>query len=674
MDLKEVKKRIKELREEIAFHDYRYYVLNDPVISDAEYDKLFRELLDLEERYPQFKSKDSPTVRLTVRPQDGFKKRQHVAPMLSLQNAVDYEELVDFVKRIRDAANNSVSFCVEPKFDGVSVELVYLKGVLDRAVTRGDGTVGEDITQNILTIKSIPLRLFGETFPETLSIRGEILISKKAFVKINKKRIDEGLEPFANPRNLASGSLRQLDPEITRQRPLSAFFYEVANAIDLGFNNHHKILKALKVWGLPVYDRWIVTSSIEEIQSFYSDFERERDDLEFEFDGVVVKVDDLRLREKLGFTARNPRWAIAYKFSPVEVTTEVHDIIVQVGRTGMLTPVAELEPVEVGGVIVKRATLHNFDDLAKKDVRVGDRVLIRRAGDVIPEIVKVIKDLRPEDSKPFKIPEKCPVCSGNLLYPEDEVAIYCANVNCLAKLKRSIQHFCQRDAMDIEGLGGRTADIFVDIGLIKDLSDIYSLDYDKIKDLQGFGQKSVNNLKEAIEKSKNRTLDRFIYALGIRHVGKEVARLIAKELNDKTELFEITYERLAQIEGIGPKIANSFKTFFEDQKNIVTVKRMFELGVSPESITKTETIYESPLKNKRIVITGTLARFSRNEAKELLEKMGARVVSSVSQKTDYLLMGTDPGSKLNRAKELGIKILKEKEFYDIIDRYGHGKD
>ncbi|MGB9667430.1 MAG: NAD-dependent DNA ligase LigA [Thermosulfidibacteraceae bacterium] len=670
MTREEAKKRIEELRELINYHNYRYYVLNDPVISDAEYDELFRELVELEKRFPEFITPDSPTQRVGAPIKEGFKPVTHSIPMLSLQDARNEAEIREFDSRTKKflglSTREKIEYIVEPKFDGLSCEIVYRNGVIEVASTRGDGIVGEDVTPNVKTIKSVPLRLLKREdlkIPDLIEVRGEVLMSKVDFEKLNRELIAKGEKAFANPRNAASGSLRQLDPSITAKRNLDFIAWGIGLTEGTVVKKQSEILELLDKLGFKTSKPRIVTNNIEEVIEFYREMEKKRDTFIYELDGIVIKVNDLDLWEKLGTTARSPRYMIAAKFTPRQRTTKIVDVVYQVGRTGTITPVAILEPVEIGGVTVSRATLHNFDEVERLGVRIGDKVLVQRAGDVIPEIVTVIKDERTGNEKPIEPPKECPVCGASVVR---EGAYYkCVNASCPAKLVQAIRHLASRNALDIEGIGERTAALLVEKGLVKSLADILYLQFYDLLKLPGFAEKSVINLLKQIEKSKTVPLDRFIFSLGIPNVGEHTAKILAKQFKTLDNFLNITYEKLLTIKGIGPETAKSIIQFLKEPRNREMIERMIKAGVSPKPIEEPKSV-DSPIKGKIFVFTGTLDSMTREEAKKIVESLGGKVSNSVSRNTDYLVVGKDPGSKLQRALSFGIKTLNEQEFLELI--------
>ena len=666
MTKEEAKRRIEELRELINYHNWRYYVLNDPVISDAEYDELFRELQELEEKFPEFVTPDSPTQRVGAPIQEGFKPVPHSIPMLSLQDARNEDEIREFDARVKRFLNlppdAEVEYAAEPKYDGLSCEIVYRDGKIEVASTRGDGYTGEDVTPNVKTIKTVPLRLIKEEIPVPpyIEVRGEVVMPKEEFEKLNRELISKGEKPFANPRNAASGSLRQLDPSITASRPLDFIAWGVGRVEGLNFKTHSEVLETLKKLGFKVANPVKVSRGIDGIIAFYKELEAKRDEFPYELDGVVIKVNELDLWEKLGTTARSPRYAIAAKFSPRQRTTRIVDVVYQVGRTGAITPVAILEPVEIGGVTVSRASLHNFDEVERLGVMIGDKVLVQRAGDVIPDVVMVIKEERTGKERPILPPKECPVCGANVVR---EGAYYkCVNASCPAKLIQAIRHFASRRALDIEGMGEKTARLLVERGLVKDLADIFYLKKEDLLKLPGFAEKSAENLLSAIERAKNPPLARFIYALGIPNVGEYTAGLLAEKFKSWENFSKATYDKLISIKGIGGETASSIVSFLKEERNQKMLEKMFAAGVKPQAV---EEVKESPFKGKVVVFTGALKSMTRDEAKALVERLGGKVSNSVSRKTDLVVVGEKPGSKYNRALQLGIKMINEEEFLKL---------
>ncbi len=673
MEKREAYRRIQELRRLINYHNYRYYVLDSPEISDEAYDALFRELKKLEEKYPEFVTPDSPTQRVGFKPLDKFETVSHAVPMLSLENAMKESELMAFKNRIsRLLGVDDVDYVAEPKIDGLAVELVYENGTFVRGATRGDGYTGEDVTLNLKTIKSVPLSLFGPPeappIPSRIDVRGEVYMEIRDFETLNKQREANGEPPFANPRNAAAGSLRQLDPNVTASRPLKIFCYGVGLVEGYNFQTQWDVLQTLKRWGLRINDRIKLCDNIVEVVEYCRNFQEIRGTLPYETDGVVVKVNDLEKQRILGEKTRAPRWAIAYKFPAEEAVTRLIDIEVQVGRTGALTPVAVLEPVNVGGVTVRRATLHNQDEIERKDIRIGDTVVVKRAGDVIPEVVRVVKEKRKGTEKPFRMVERCPVCGSKVYKLPDEAIYRCLNVRCPAQIKGSIVHFASKGAMDIEGLGEKIVSMLVDKGFLKDISDIYRLK-EKAEDLErleGFGRKSVSNLLHAIESSKQPSLARFLYALGIRHVGEHMAHILAEHFGSLDKIMSASPEELTAIPGIGDKVAHSIYHYFRNPENLKLIRDLFELGV--RVIEEGASEREGVLDGKTFVFTGALKSMTRSEASRMVKALGGKVASSVSRNTDFVVVGENPGSKFEKAQKLGIRILTEDEFMQLVER------
>ncbi|MGC9444173.1 MAG: NAD-dependent DNA ligase LigA [Candidatus Methanospirareceae archaeon] len=670
----EANERIEELRQEIRHHDYLYYVKNEPAISDAEYDQLLEELQELEEQFPQYQSPDSPTQRVGAPPAEEFETVKHVTPMLSLETA-NKEELKAFDHRVKQELGvEEVSYVVEPKLDGLSVELIYEDGSYTRGATRGDGKRGEDVTENIKTIRAVPLKLRqnGQGIPAMLAVRGEVIMHLEDFEQWNQERTERGLEPMANPRNAApmanprnaaAGSLRRLDPRETAERPLNIFFYQLMHLETEGLTieEHWEALNLLHSWGLKVNEHVKRCENVEEVVAYHQTMEEQREDLDYEIDGIVAKVNRQDYQRHLGTKTRSPRWAIAYKFPPRKEVTRIQRIAVQVGRTGMLTPVALLKPVDVKGVTVSRATLHNLDYVQENDIREGDWVRVMRAGDVIPEVVESLKDKRTGDESTFEMPEACPVC-GSKVVPDGAYYRCTGGLSCPAQLKRSIEHFGSKMAMDIEGLGGKTVDLLVDEGLVERVSDLYRLEKKDLTDLSGFGDKSAENLLTAIEDSKEQNLLRVIYALGIPHVGEHTARLLADRYKSMENLMNASEDDLQSIPEIGPEIARSVEDFFAEQRNQKEISRLQKQKVRMEYEKRT-----GNLEGLRFVFTGALNDFTREEAEEAVESRGGRASSSVSSKVDYVVVGAEPGAKLDQAKEQKIKIIDEAAFRRLLD-------
>lgn len=664
----EVVSRVKELRDQINYHNYRYYVLDDPVVSDAEFDRLLAELTRLEEEYGLV-TPDSPTQRVGAQPLDKFETVSHRQPMLSLENAFSEGEVFEFDERLKRFLRTAEEFdyVLEPKMDGVAVELVYQHGRFAVGSTRGDGYRGENVTQNLKTIHTIPLGLLNEAapVPELLEVRGEVYMDLHEFKQLNEERLAKGEPAFANPRNAAAGSLRQLDPKITASRPLKIYCYGVGEVQGRSFESQWEVLQTLKTWGLRVNPLIERGQGAGAAIAYHRKLEHQRHGLPYEIDGMVIKVDSLPLQERLGTKTRSPRWALAYKFAATQATTKVLDIVVNVGRTGAVTPMAVMDPVEVGGVTVSRATLHNEDEVARKDVRVGDTVLVQRAGDVIPEVVKVIIEERPPNTAPFKMPSSCPVCGTDLVRPAGEKVTRCPNPDCFASRTRGIQHFAGKSAMDIDGLGEKIVQQLVEVGLVKEVSDLYRLTEDDLIPLERFAEKSAQNIINAIQNSKKASLWRLINALGIRYVGEATAQLLSRHFHSLADLMQAGQEELLHVEGVGKQVAASIQEFFANARNQALIKELQEAGVQG---LPPETPAVSPLGGKTFVFTGGLPHFSRDAAKAMVTARGGKVSSSVSAKTDYVVAGADPGSKLAKAKELGVKILDEAAFQELLKR------
>lgn len=660
--------QIKSLREELNRHIYLYYVCDNPEISDAEYDRLYRKLEKLEKEHPELITPDSPTQRVGAPPLESFKKFTHDEPMLSLSNIFSEEEFLEFDQRIKRflKKDRPVEYVAEPKYDGLAVELIYENGFLTAGSTRGDGTVGEDITHNLKTIKSIPLKINfkkGKKLPKRLSIRGEVLIGLKDFARLNKSQSTSGETTFANPRNAAAGSLRQLDSRITAKRPLTMYCYSVAKADQLDVATQSGILESLSDWGFRVTPMHKTCKTPEEVLSFYEKIKKEREKLPYEIDGIVVKVNDLSLQKKLGTITKSPRWAAAFKLPAHQENTQIKEIVVQVGRTGALTPVAILKPVQVGGVEVRRATLHNQDEIERKDVRIGDTVVVQRAGEVIPEVVKVIASKRTGHEKKFKMPEKCPICGSLVERPEEEAVHRCTGFSCPAQLKNRIIHFASKPAMNIDGMGEKLVNQLVEKKMVGEPADLYALNMETLKNLERMAVKSAQNILDALEQSKNTTLDRFIYALGIRHVGAHASKILARSYPNIEKLFHVSEAELTQIREIGPEMALSIVHFFHEKHNQSQIRKLLHSGVRFKSAKKGAS---AKLEGKTVVFTGALTQFSRDEANRMAEEHGAHAASSVSKNTDFVIAGESAGSKLDKAKKLGVKVLSETEFLKMI--------
>jgi DNA ligase (NAD+) len=662
-------KRIKSLREQLHHHNVRYYVYDDPEITDSEYDRLLRELQELEIKYPETVTPDSPTQRVGSSPLKSFGEVSHKVPMLSLANAMNEEELRDFDRRVREKLDaDIINYAAEPKMDGLAVSLIFEKGILVRGATRGDGFTGEDVTQNVRTIKTVPLQLMGKKLPDLLEVRGEVFMPAKGFEQLNSRTIKEGGKAFANPRNAAAGSLRQLDPSVTASRPLDMICYGIGETRNVSIPPlYSEIIDWLASLGLHVSPERAVVTGVEQCLEYYNDLSSRRDNLPYEIDGIVFKVNDIAQQEKLGFVSRAPRWAIAHKFPAQEEMTILLAVEFQVGRTGALTPVARLEPVSVGGVMVSNATLHNMDEIRRLDVRPGDTVIVRRAGDVIPQIVSVVKSRRPSGAGQVKVPKKCPVCHSELIQPEGLAVIRCSGgLFCSAQRKESLKHFASRKAMDIEGLGDKLIDQLIDKDLVHSPADLYTLKKEQLASLDRMGEKSASRLVSAMEKSKNTSLQRFIYALGIREVGEATARALVKNLLTLKAIMEADEEILENIPDVGPVVAANITGFFRQKHNRDVVKQLIASGVTWQEDQGND-LQAEQLSGQSFVITGTLSGMSRNEAKDILLQHGAKVAGSVSGKTDFLVAGESPGSKLNRARDLGVKVLDEPAFMQLLD-------
>jgi len=670
MDKSEAKKRINDLSEELHYHNYRYYIKDDPVISDAEYDRKLRELQELEEQFQDLQSSDSPTQRVGAEPLDEFETVTHRQQMLSLANAMNPNELREFDAQVKRGLNSEteVTYVCEPKLDGLAVELVYEDGVFVQGSTRGDGTTGEDITQNLRTIPTIPLKLRDKNLavPSLLEIRGEVYMEEADFEALNERRIENGEQPFANPRNCAAGSLRQLDPKLTAERNLKIYCYEPGVVEGHQFKTHWEFLQTIPKWGFRVNPLIQQCKNIDEAIKFYQNMESQRNDLDYEIDGVVIKVNSYEHRDALGVRSRSPRWAIAGKFKARQEITTIEDIEASVGRTGAITPVAHLEPVNIGGVIVSRATLHNQDEIDKKDIRIGDTVVVQRAGDVIPEVVKIIEDKRPENTSPYHLPEHCPVCGGNVVRLEDEAVHRCQNLSCPAQVKGRIKHFASKAAMDIDGLGEKLVDQFFDEELIETPADLYRLSKDDLVELERMGEKSAQNLLDSIEKSKQTTLARFLYALGIRNVGEHLARVLEREFGSLGKITEASHDELEAVNEIGPIVAQSIRSFFDDEHNMNLINNLLDAGIQIEESSTASSESVDAFTDKTFVFTGALTQFTRSDAKKLVESLGGRATSSVSSKTDYVIIGENPGSKADNARDLGIDILSEDDFIQLL--------
>jgi DNA ligase (NAD+) len=665
VDIDRVAARIAELRQKLEYHNYLYYVKDDPEISDAEYDRMFRELLELEKKHPELASPDSPTQRVGGEPLERFSKVEHHAPMLSLANAFSEEELRAFNRRVCNLLDREdVAYVTELKIDGVAIALSYQNGRFVRGATRGNGVVGEDVTANLKTVKQIPLRLKagGERIPE-MEVRGEVYLPLSAFSALNEERADLGLSQFANPRNAAAGAIRQLDPKVTRSRPLSFFGYAIGYIENGTLKSQKETLETLQQWGFPVNTNYRWHDSIDGVLGFCRGWEPKRESLDYEIDGVVVKVDDLEDQKVLGTISRDPRWAIAYKFPGQVATTRLKEIGINVGRTGSMNPYAVLEPVRLGGVTIKLATLHNEDDIRRKDIRVGDMVVVKRAGDVIPQVVGPVLEQRTGKEKIFHYPDKCPSCGQPVAHEEGEAMAYCVNRDCPAQIFESLNHFVSRGAMDIRGLGPSTIWKLLELGFIHNAADFYSLTDEQLAGLPGFKEKSIRNLQAAIEDSKKRPFENVLFALGIRHIGEGVAALLTQTFHDIDGLMNASEEEIAGIMGIGPRIAESVYKYFKGAQNRKLVERLRKAGLKMER--EKRVIKSGPLIGKTFIITGKLERMPRSAAEKWVEERGGTVLSSVSKKLDYLVVGEDPGSKLAKARKLGVIEITEKQLFEM---------
>lgn len=655
-----------ELVEELTQHDKHYYDEAKPVISDYEYDQKMKQLIDYEKKHPEHVLASSPSQRLSESATEGFQQKAHLSPMMSLANTYSESEVGDFLKRVhKGLEKKEISFCCELKMDGTAISLLYKKGHLVHALTRGNGKLGDDVTANIKTIKSIPLKLSGSP-PDVLEVRGEVYMSLATFSQLNEQREEEGLEPFANPRNAAAGSLKLLDPKEVAKRKLNIVFYGTGEG-QSPEPTQHKTTQFLAKCGLPIAksDHLALCNSLEEIMQFAEKIHKMREKLPFEIDGIVVKVDELKFHQMLGATGKTPRFAVAYKFAPEQAWTRINDITVQVGRTGVLTPVAELEPVFLAGSTISRATLHNQEEIARKDIRIGDFALIEKGGDVIPKVVQVDFEKRPHSSKIWHMPKTCPACHGATIHKEGEVAVRCSNLKCTAQRMRRIQYFASKQALDIEHMGEKVVLQLVEKNLVSRPSDIYLLTAEDLALLDGFKEKSIQNLLKSIEDSKKCSLSRFIMALGIKYVGTETADLLASHAHDLSHLLRLTEEELLSIEGIGEKTAKAIAEYFQDADHLEEIHLLLSNGVTPQS-TKKQIISNHPFSGKTFVLTGSLSHFTRDEAASLIKERGGKVSGSVSKNTDYVLVGEDPGSKYDKAKELKIEILSEAEFQKMV--------
>lgn len=666
-----------ELSKALHHHAVRYYVEDDPEIPDAEYDRLMRQLLELELQYPELATLDSPSQRVGGAPLAGFTQVNHQVPMLSLDNAFDDRELKAFYKRMQDRLNQSElgALCCEPKLDGLAVSLMYENGILVQAATRGNGTVGENITQNVRTIRAIPLKLQGEGFPTRLEVRGEVFMPKAGFEHLNEKAIAKGEKAFANPRNAAAGSLRQLDSKITATRPLNFYAYSVGvvEGAELA-NSHYQRFIELKQWGLPMCPIVKKVETLQDVFDYYQFILETRDSLDYEIDGVVIKLDDIAKQQQLGFVARAPRWAIAYKFPAQEELTVLNGVEFQVGRTGAITPVAKLEPVFVGGVTVSNATLHNADEIARLGVMVGDTVIIRRAGDVIPQVTGVVLDRRPDNATPVTYPTHCPVCGSEAERTEGEAVTRCTGgLVCSAQRKQALKHFVSRKAMDVDGLGDKVVEQLVEKEMVETPADLFKLSAGRLTVLERMGPKSAQNVINALEKSKLTTLPRFLFSLGIREVGEATAANLAHHFKSLDKIIEARVEDLVKVSDVGSIVANHIETFFAQELNLVVIEQLLACGIHWPEIEQVENTGELPLAGKTVVLTGTLSQLTRGDAKAALQQLGAKVTGSVSKNTDILFAGEAAGSKLAKAQDLGIEIQDEQDLISLMQEHGIGQ-
>jgi len=666
-DMEAVRKELLQLRETITHHDILYYVNNAPVISDGEYDSLFRRLIEIEKEHPELVTSDSPSQRIGAGPIESFGVVEHRVPMLSLANAFDDSEILAFDERVRKRIDKTdVEYVVELKIDGLAVSLTYRDGLFIRGATRGDGSKGEDITANLRTVRNIPLRIDDPQLPPLLEVRGEAYMSRKEFNRINEERSAAGEPLFANPRNAAAGSVRQLDSRIVARRKLAVFIYGIDTPLE-GVTSHYGSLAVLGKWGFPLNEHTRVCTSIAEVIGFCSKWKEMRDRLDYDIDGIVIKVNPLLLQKELGSISRSPRWAIAFKLPSTEVTTVVNDIIVSVGRTGALTPVAVLEPQEIDGSTVSRATLHNEDEIRRKEIMIGDTVWVHKAGQVIPEVISVVKEKRTGQEKPFEMPSHCPSCGGDIFRSPDEAVSRCINVSCPAQVKERIRHYCSRKAMDIEGFGESIVEQVVDRGLVKDISDLYRITMDELISLERMGKTLAEKLLDNINKSRGRDLARFIYGLGIRHVGEHIAEVLVAGAKSIEVMKGFSMDELTGIPEIGPEIAMQVSQFFSEKENIELLEKLKRLGVYREQEADEGTGERAlPLSGRTFLFTGTLSSMTRNEAEERVKSLGGRIVSAVSGKLSCLVVGESPGSKLGKARSLGITVLNEDEFMDML--------
>ncbi len=660
-----IQKRVETLKKDLHLHAYRYYVLDDPLITDQEYDQMFKELKELEDQYPSLKTPDSPTQRVGAPPLKEFKTVKHYSPMLSLDNVFHQDEFMDFHNRIKKELETvKVEYVIEEKYDGLAIELIYKNGILNLASTRGDGMEGEDVTQNIRTIKSIPLKLFGDNSPRELVIRGEVIMFKQDFLELNQRYEEEDKKVFANPRNAAAGSVRQLDSTITADRKLNIFVYGIGEPIDknMDFKTLSQIYDYLKKIGFRMSSHVKITDTIDDIIKYHDELEKSREELKYQIDGIVIKVNNIEYQKILGELTHSVRWAVAWKFKAIEAITQIESINVQVGRTGALTPVANLKPVKVGGVTVSRVTLHNPDEIERLDIRVGDTVKIHRAGDVIPKVSQVIMEKRPKNTHPFIFPDQCPICNTKVIKSKDEIVPRCPNPQCPAQIIETLIHFTERNAMDMEGVGEEWIKRLVENNILKDVADFYLLTKEKLLPFDRMGEKLAENMVQSIQARKEVPFDRFINALGIRFVGEHTSKILAQHYSTLSDLIKAKYEELNEIYEIGPKVAESIYQFFKEKKNIDLIEKLNKVGV--------KIIYSKKVSNKlkdlKFVVTGSLKNFSRTAVKKIIEENGGKTLETVSKNTDYLIIGEKPGSKFEKAKKLGVKILNEDSFMKMV--------
>ncbi len=661
-------KRILELREEIRRHEYLYYVLAQPEISDQEFDHLLKELEELEENYPHLITPDSPTQRVGGQPLEGFETVQHRVSMLSISNTYSEGELRDYHNRVvRGLEGKIPEYVVQPKVDGVAISLRYRDGMFERAITRGDGKFGDDVTQNVRTIRSLPLNLRGDELPTFLDVRGEIFMPRKGFLRMNQEREEKGEALFANPRNATAGTLKQLNPALVAKRPLDLFVHTIGEIEGLTFENDYPLLQALKQWGLKVVPGISLEKNIEDVIRRAEEWDKKRHELEFEVDGLVIKVNNYADRVRLGSTSKSPRWVIAYKFSAEEAITKLLDIKLSVGRTGVVTPRAVLEPVLLAGTTIRNATLHNFEEVKRKDIRIGDQVVIQKGGEIIPKVVRVLEDQRDGTQQIYQPEKVCPSCGSHIVREGDEVAYRCINLSCPDQLKKRIEHFVQRNAMDIDGIGEVLVHVLVDRKMVTCLSDLYYLKHEDLASLERMGDKSAQNVLDGIEKSKTRPLDRILFAIGIRHVGSHLATILVRNRRSLWELADLSLDELSAINEVGPIVALSVYNFFREEQNLEELKRLEQAGVQFEQkVEEEQVITETSFTDKTFVLTGALSKYTRGQAAELIQQRGGKVTNSVSKKTDYVLAGENPGSKKDKADKLGIAILSEEEFEGML--------